>query len=80
MAGGKIIGQGEKPSYPLPVLDWGRNQGKAGTCAIEVKMAAGGGAGPKRPISLAWERMDWLGGGGDGLSQNMEVWEVSFPF
>ena len=63
MAGGKIIGHGEKPSYPLPVLDWGWNQGKAGTCAIEVKMAAGGGAGPKRPISLAWERMDWLGGG-----------------
>ena len=39
---------------------WG-DYGEAGTCTTEVKMAAGGGTGPKRPVSLAREK-GWLGG------------------
>ena len=37
----------------LQVPDWGCDQGKAGTFALEVKMAAEGCAGPKRAVSLA---------------------------
>ena len=47
-------------SPPLPVrLGW--DQGKTGACTIEVKMVAGGGAGPKQPVNLAWGRKGWVG-------------------
>ena len=49
----ELIGRVGKPSYPLLVPDWGWDQGKAGTCTIEVKMAAGGGSVSKKPASLA---------------------------
>ena len=35
--------------------------GKAGTCTTEVKMATGGGAGPKSPVSLAWGKTGLVG-------------------
>ena len=37
----KIFGYRKKLSYCLLVPDWGWDQGKIGTCTIEVKMAAG---------------------------------------
>ena len=45
----------ESPPHSPLVPGWGWDQEKAGTCVIEIKMAAGGGrgAGPKRPVSLA---------------------------
>lgn len=49
------------PSSTLPLPDGGWDQGKAGTGAIEVKMAAWGGAGPKRPLSLAWGQRGLVG-------------------
>lgn len=45
---------GEKLFYLIPVPDWGWDQ--AGTCAIEVRTVAGGDAGLKRTVSLAWGR------------------------
>lgn len=41
----KITGCEEKPSYPLPVPDWGWDEGKAGTWATEVRTVSGGGVG-----------------------------------
>ena len=41
------------PHFRYQVARW--VQGKAGACAIEFK-GAGGGACPKRPASLAWEK------------------------
>ena len=46
------------PTPPMPDLGWG--QRKEGTCAIEVNMAAGGGAG-KKPVSLTWGKNGFIG-------------------
>lgn len=60
----KLIGYRGELSYPLPVFHWERDQGKAGTCALEVRMVAGGGAKPKKPTSLTW--------GKEGIGWGME--------
>ena len=57
------LGEG-KPSYPLPVPNWGWDQGKASTCTIDVRMVAGGGAISKKPVSLA--------GGKEGIGWRMD--------
>ena len=49
----RLLNRMGEPSYPLLVPDWGWDQGKAGTCVIEVRMAAGRGTGPEKPVSLA---------------------------
>lgn len=59
------MGEG-KPSYPLPAPRWGWDPGKAGTCTMDDRMAAGGGAVSKKPVSLV--------GGKEGV-----VWGMDTP-
>ena len=55
----KVI-RGRKLSHLL-LYHIGGGMREGSTCTIEVRMAAAGGAVPKRPVSLAWgkEGMDW---------------------
>lgn len=51
--GYKLLDRG-KPAYPFPAPDWLWDPtGRQALSHVEVRMAAGGGAGVKKPVNLA---------------------------
>ena len=72
------IGHAKNPFSSPMVPDWRWDQGKEGTCTIEVKMAAGGGTRQKMLLSLAWDKKGLVGR--CTHPQHAKVWEVDWSF